>query len=88
MMRSGSSSLLSSRLRFPCAALLVALLAACSSPATRVVLLPQADGSASAVVVRAKDGEEVLSQPYQRATARKGASGAVSYTHLTLPTKA
>ncbi len=76
MMRSGSSSLIYSRLRFLGAALLVALLAACSSPATRVVLLPQADGSASAVVVRAKNGEEVLSQPYQRATAKQGASGA------------
>lgn len=52
------------------------LLAACSSPGTRVVLLPQADGTPSAVVVRAKDGEEVLSKPYQRATAAVGASGA------------
>ncbi|PIF75129.1 outer membrane protein OmpA-like peptidoglycan-associated protein [Variovorax sp. 54] len=51
-------------------------LAACSSPGTRVVLLPQADGTPSAVVVRAKDGEEVLSKPYQRATAAVGASGA------------
>ncbi|KQX88816.1 OmpA family protein [Variovorax sp. Root473] len=52
------------------------LLAACSAPGTRVVLLPQADGTPSAVVVRAKDGEEVLSKPYQRATAAVGASGA------------
>ncbi|MDZ4361115.1 MAG: OmpA family protein [Variovorax sp.] len=52
------------------------LLAACSTPGTRVVLLPQADGTPSAVVVRAKDGEEVLSKPYQRATAAVGASGA------------
>jgi outer membrane protein OmpA-like peptidoglycan-associated protein len=52
------------------------LLAACSTPGTRVVLLPQADGTHSAVVVRAKDGEEVLSKPYQRATAAVGASGA------------
>jgi len=58
------------------AALMAALLAACSTPGTRVVLLPQADGKPSAVVVRAKDGEEVLSQPYQRATAPVGARGA------------
>jgi outer membrane protein OmpA-like peptidoglycan-associated protein len=58
------------------AALMAALLAACSTPGTRVVLLPQADGKPSAVVVRAKDGEEVLSQPYQRATATVGARGA------------
>ncbi|MDQ0605968.1 MULTISPECIES: OmpA family protein [Variovorax] len=57
-------------------ALVTALLAACSTPGTRVVLLPQADGKPSAVVVRAKDGEEVLSRPYQRATAAVGASGA------------
>ncbi len=57
-------------------ALITALLAACSTPGTRVVLLPQADGQPSAVVVRAKDGEEVLSKPYQRATAAVGASGA------------
>jgi len=58
------------------AALTATLLAACSTPGTRVVLLPQADGKPSAVVVRAKDGEEVLSQPYQRATAPVGARGA------------
>ena len=40
-------------------------------PGTRVVLLPQADGTPSAVVVRTKDGEQTLSQPYQRATARR-----------------
>jgi len=58
------------------AALITTLLAACSTPGTRVVLLPQADDKPSAVVVRAKDGEEVLSKPYQRATAAVGASGA------------
>ncbi|MFS2164352.1 OmpA family protein [Variovorax sp. Varisp62] len=58
------------------ATLAAALLAACSTPGTRVVLLSQADGKPSAVVVRAKDGEEVLSKPYQRATAAVGASGA------------
>ena len=57
-------------------ALVTAMLAACSTPGTRVVLLPQADGTPSAVVVRAKDGEEIISKPYQRATAAVGASGA------------
>lgn len=47
---------------------LAALLAACAGPATRVVLLPQADGKPSAVIVRNKAGEQVLTQPYQRAT--------------------
>ncbi len=61
---------------FLATALVALLLAACSTPGTRVVLLPQADGKPSAVVVRAKDGEEVLSQPYQRATAAVGAKGA------------
>ena len=58
------------------AALTAMLLGACSTPGTRVALLPQDDGKPSAVVVRAKDGEEVLSKPYQRATAAVGASGA------------
>ncbi len=58
------------------AALFTILVAACSTPGTRVVLLPQPDGNPSAVVVRMKDGEEVLSSPYQRATAAVGATGA------------
>ncbi|MDM0012318.1 OmpA family protein [Variovorax sp. J22P168] len=53
-----------------------ALLAACSSPGTRVVLLPQSDGRPSAVVVSTEDGEETLSTPYERATAKLGAKGA------------
>lgn len=53
-----------------------ALLTACSTPATRVVLLPQPDGKASAVVVRTEEGEETLARPYLRATARAGARGA------------
>ncbi|OUL98204.1 flagellar motor protein MotB [Variovorax sp. JS1663] len=60
------------RLALAASILSALLLAACSTPSiTRVVLLPQADGSASAVVVRGNnDTEETLSQPYQRATAR------------------
>jgi len=52
------------------------LITACSSSGTRVVLLPQADGRPSAVVVRANGGEEVLAKPYQRATASRGSTGA------------
>ena len=52
------------------------LFAACSSTSTRVVLLPQADGRPSAVVVRANGGEEVLGKPYQRATASRNSTGA------------
>jgi len=56
---------------------LVALLASCAKPPqramTRVTLLPQPDGSASAVTVRANAGtntdELSLSQPYQVAVA-------------------
>jgi outer membrane protein OmpA-like peptidoglycan-associated protein len=52
------------------------LVAACSTPGTRVVLLPQADGKPSAVVVTTEDGAGTLSEPFQRATAAKGAHGA------------
>jgi len=65
------------RARSPVAAALVMLaclwLAACSTPGTRVVLLPQADGSASAVVVSTREGDRTLSRPYERATALEGA---------------
>lgn len=54
----------------------IALLAACSTPGTRVVLLPQADGKPSAVVVSTEDGEETLDQPFERATAGVGKRGA------------
>lgn len=58
------------------AILAAAFLAACATPATRVVLLPQPDGKASAVVVGTEDGEETLARPYLRATAKAGARGA------------
>lgn len=59
-------------------ALLGALLGACSTPATRVVLLPQEDGSTSSVVVRSTRGNDAvtLSQPYQRATLPQGSTAA------------
>jgi OOP family OmpA-OmpF porin len=54
-----------------------AVLAGCASRGTRVVLLPQEDGSASAVVVQARGGaEQLVSQAYQRATALVGSTEA------------
>ncbi len=54
---------------------LSALLTACA-PATRVTLLPQADGSASGVIVSTREGQQVLTQPYQVAeVARSGSIG-------------
>ncbi|WP_310567852.1 OmpA family protein [Hydrogenophaga sp.] len=54
---------------------LSALLAACA-PTTRVTLLPQADGSASGVVVSTREGQQLLTQPYQVAeVARSGSIG-------------
>jgi len=55
-----------------------ALLAGCSTPATRVVLLPQPDGRPSAVVVGSNGGEITLDKPYQRATVKAGRTGAPS----------
>lgn len=57
--------------------LLLTLLAACSSPppkpppvpSVKVVLLPQADGSVSGVVVQAGQATQTLTEPYQRASA-------------------
>ena len=68
------------RIHFPLlsAILLSTLLTACST-GTRVVLLPQEDGTPSSVVVRAREGagaEAVLSVPFQRATAALGATSA------------
>ena len=41
-------------------------------PATKVVLLPQADASASAVVVKTIEQEQTLDTPYQRVTVKEG----------------
>ena len=48
--------------------LMVALLGGCAShPATKVVLLPQADGSASGVTIQSgQQPRQTLNQPYQR----------------------
>ena len=63
------------RLSLACFSLSMLLLAACSTPGTRVVLLPQADGRPSAVVVTTRSGEQTLNKPFQRATALAGATG-------------
>ncbi len=44
------------------------LLAGCSTPATRVILLPQPDGRPSSVVVESNGRALTLDKPYQRAT--------------------
>jgi OmpA-OmpF porin, OOP family len=41
-------------------------------PATKVVLLPQANASASAVVVKNTQYEQILDTPYQRVTVKEG----------------
>ena len=56
--------------RSAAAVLVAAVLGACA-PLTKVVLLPQADGSASAVLVKTAKYEQLLSTPYQRVTAQE-----------------
>ena len=53
------------------AMVLFTALTGCAGPQGKIILLPQEDGTPSAVVVRAKAGERVLDQPY--ATASVGA---------------
>lgn len=48
----------------------ITILLGLNAPKTSVILLPQADGSASAVEVKTATGSQVLQTPYQRATAR------------------
>lgn len=49
------------------AALSLAILLGACAPLTKVTLLPQADGSASAVLVKSSKSEQLLSAPYQQA---------------------
>ena len=51
----------------PVFAIAAALLLNACAPITRVILLPQADGSASSVVLKTTQGEQVLTTPYQLA---------------------
>lgn len=54
-----------------CAALGFAALISACAPLTTVILLPQADGSPSAVLVKTTKSEQVLSTPYQRAAGQE-----------------
>jgi OmpA-OmpF porin, OOP family len=54
--------------------LAASLITACASPTERIVLLPNEDGRASAVIVTRRDGTSVkLDQPYAAAQVSKGA---------------
>jgi OmpA-OmpF porin, OOP family len=53
------------------AGLAAALLLSACAPITRVVLLPQADGSASSVMVKSARGSQVLNAPYQRVSVQE-----------------
>lgn len=68
------------RIRLATALLALAALAACA-PASRVILLPQADGRPSAVTVSAGASSAVLEKPYQ--TADVSSSGALSTGNTT-----
>lgn len=71
------------RLTFAATALLLgSLLAGCASPQTQVILLPQGNGKASAVVVHSAGGDVLLSQPYQRTVARADARTAPAVEQL------
>ncbi len=54
--------------------ILIATITGCA--ADRVVLLPNADGSKSALVLKTKTGEQVIDQPYQALNVNK--SGSIS----------
>ena len=47
------------------------LLLACAAPTTRVILLPESSGKASAVEVKSSSGTQLVSQPYQTAEVQK-----------------
>ncbi|NQE51191.1 cell envelope biogenesis protein OmpA [Herbaspirillum rubrisubalbicans] len=51
---------------------LVLVLAGCAGPKERFVLLPQADGSASSIVVKTATGETTLSTPYAATESTRG----------------
>ena len=53
------------------AAVSTAVLVSACAPLTTVILLPQADGSASAVLVKTAKYEQLLSTPYQRVTGQE-----------------
>lgn len=68
------------RSRIPRIALaLTASLSFACAPATRVILLPQANGQPSAVVVSSAKGEQVIDQPYQVTAVQR--NGELSVDH-------
>lgn len=68
-----------SRISLAMVALVCALLAACA-PATRVILLPQANGQPSAVAVTSAQGEQVIDHPYQVAAVKRDGALSVDQT--------
>ena len=63
----------SARLLAPVA--LALLLAACAGPKERFVLLPQADGSSSSIVVKSGGSETALTTPYASVETQAGKAG-------------
>lgn len=63
----------SARLTAPLA--LALLLAACAGPKERFVLLPQADGSSSSIVVKSGGSETALTTPYASVETQAGKAG-------------
>ncbi len=63
----------SARLLAP--AVLALLLAACAGPKERFVLLPQADGSSSSIVVKSGGSETALTTPYASVETQAGKAG-------------
>ena len=57
------------RWRLPLGCLSLGMLLSACAPTTRVILLPQVDKTASAVIVRSATSQIVLNVPYQRASA-------------------
>jgi OmpA-OmpF porin, OOP family len=51
----------------PCTCWLLLALGGCATPASRVTLLPQADGAHGGVTVKAGDKTQTLTEPYQAA---------------------
>lgn len=50
--------------KYPLIVMSLAILAGCATGRDRIVLLPNQDGSPSAVVVKTSKGEEILDKPY------------------------
>ncbi|MEZ5701510.1 MAG: OmpA family protein [Burkholderiaceae bacterium] len=69
------------------AAITALVLGGCA-PATRVILLPQSDGSRSAVVVTSNKGSQVVGAPYQVAEVQRNGAMALARTDETEVEKA